>query len=128
MVKTRYLLVASVAAALSMQAADWSSYHGPSQDGRSTESIATQWPQTGPKVLWKVPSNAGFSSFAVAGGRCATQELRDFDGVVQEAVVVRDASTGKELWAQALGTMKVGDGGDDGTKENRGGEVSCPSL
>ncbi len=130
MVKTRYLLVASVAAALSMQAADWSSYHGPSQDGRSTESIATQWPQTGPKVLWKVPSNAGFSSFAVAGGRCATQELRDFDGVVQEAVVVRDASTGQELWAQALGTMKVGDGGDDGTKENRGGDGprSTPAI
>jgi outer membrane protein assembly factor BamB len=39
-----------------------------------------------------------------------------------ETLVARDADTGKELWTAALGAIKTGDGGDDGTKENRGGD------
>jgi outer membrane protein assembly factor BamB len=118
----RILLAGLSLATLSLQASDWPEYRGPTHNGISTEPVTTQWPASGPKVLWKVPSQAGFSSFAVAGGRCFTQELRDVDGVVQEALVARDAVTGKESWVRALGTMKTGDGGDDGAKDNRGGD------
>ena len=115
-------LAALIATSLGSYGADWTEYRGPRHDGSTGEKIATSWPATGPKVLWKVPSNAGFSSFAVAGGRCFTQELRDSGGAMLETLVARDADTGKELWTMALGSMKTGDGGDDGTKENRGGD------
>ena len=62
-------LAALIATSLGSYGADWTEYRGPRHDGSTAEKIATSWPATGPKVLWKVPSNAGFSSFAVAGGR-----------------------------------------------------------
>lgn len=115
-------LAALIATSLISHGADWTEYRGSRHDGSTLEKIATTWPASGPKVLWKVPSSAGFSSFAVAGGRCFTQELRDSGGAMLETLVARDANTGKELWTAALGSMKTGDGGDDGTKENRGGD------
>lgn len=126
------LVLASAWAALSATAtaAEWPAYRGPKHDGSSEEKIATSWPAGGPKVLWKVSSQAGFSSFAVGSKSCFVQELREVDGVVQEALVARSNADGKELWVRALGTMKTGDGGDDGTKENRGGDGprSSPAL
>ena len=120
----------TMAMALSGSAADWAGYRGPNHDGTSSERIATSWPVSGPKVLWKVPSQAGFSSFAVAGDRCFVQELRDVDGVLQEALVARSTKDGKELWVRGLGTMKTGDGGDAGTDDNKGGDGprSSPSV
>lgn len=115
-------LAALIATSFASYGADWTEYRGPRHDGSTPEKIATTWPASGPKVLWKVPSSAGFSSFAVAGGRCFTQELRDSGGAKLETLVARDADTGKELWTAALGSMKTGDGGDDGTQDNRGGD------
>lgn len=103
-------------------AADWPSYRGPSGNGHSPEKIARSWPDGGPKALWRVPSRGGFSSMVVANGRVACLELRDFGGADQEALVVRDAATGKELWARGLGTVKTGDGGQAGAAGNDGGD------
>ncbi len=118
------------ACVLTTQAADWPGYRGPSGNGHSPEKISHSWSGTGPKVLWRVPSKGGFSSFAVSAGRAVCQELREFNGVEQEAVVVRDAGSGKELWVQALGTIKIHDGGDDGVAGNKGGDGprSTPAL
>ena len=98
-------LAALIATSFASYGADWTEYRGPRHDGSTPEKIATTWPASGPKVLWKVPSSAGFSSFAVAGGRCFTQELRDSGGAKLETLVARDADTGKELWTAALGSM-----------------------
>jgi outer membrane protein assembly factor BamB len=113
-----------------MEAADWPGYRGPLGTGHSPEKIRRSWPAEGPKVLWRVPSRGGFSSFAVADGHAACLELRDINGVDQEALVVRDAGTGKELWARGLGTIKINDGGDAGTDNNKGGDGprSSPAL
>ncbi len=110
--------------------ADWPSYRGPLGNGHSPEMISKSWPQGGPKVLWRVPSRGGFSSMVVADGRVACLELRDFGGADQEAVVVRDAATGKELWARGLGTVKTGDGGQAGASGNDGGDGprSTPAM
>jgi hypothetical protein len=128
-------LAALIATSLVSHGADWTEYRGPHHDGATPEKIATTWPAGGPKVLWKVPSSAGFSSFAVAGGRCFTQELRDSGGALLETLVARDANTGKELWTAALGSMKTGDGGDIGSSLVTGGEnsfltstISMPDL
>ena len=118
----RVALAAGVLAVMGVQAADWPSYRGPLGNGHSPEKISRAWPEGGPKVLWRVPSRGGFSSFAVAGGRAVCLELRGFNGVEQEAVVARAADTGKEQWVQPLGTLKINDGGQDGAAGNKGGD------
>ncbi len=119
--KPRILIPLLLLTALPLRAADWSQYRGPNLDGSTPEKIAP-WPAGGPKVLWKVPSTNGFSSFAVGGTRCFTIEGRDADGAPQEVLVARDAGTGKELWSAPLGSAKFDGGGDSGTKENKGGD------
>ena len=106
---------------LPIHATDWSQYRGPNLDGSTPEKIAA-WPAAGPKVLWKVPSTSGFSSFAVAGARCFTVEGRQAGGAPQEVLVAREAATGKELWNAPLGSAKFDGGGDSGTRENKGGD------
>ena len=49
-------------------AADWPLYRGPNQDGISLEKVAVQWSGS-PKVVWRTPTNTGFSSFAVSDGK-----------------------------------------------------------
>lgn len=114
---------------ISTFAGDWGQYRGPSHNGISTESIA-KWPDAGPKQLWKVPMNAGFSSISVAEGIASTLVLREKDGAPREHVVALDANTGKELWAAPLAVGKYDRGGDDGTPENKGGDGprSTPTI
>ena len=116
--------------ALELQAADWPQYRGPKSDGTSPEKVSASWPSAGPAVVWKVPSTGGFSLFVVSKGHAFTQELREVDGAQQETLVARDAATGKELWQQPLGTMKINDGGQSGAKGNDGGDGprSTPSI
>lgn len=103
-------------------AADWTEYRGPENNGISSEKIAATFPVGGPKVKWKVPSANGFSSFVIAGGRCFTQELRSVENTDQEVLVARDTETGAEKWFKPLGTLKLNEGGQSGTKENSGGD------
>jgi outer membrane protein assembly factor BamB len=91
-------------------ASDWPQYRGPNQDGISTEKLTLNWPAGGPKVVWKVPTQNGFSSFAVVGGKVFTQVNRDIDGGPREICVAMDAKTGKELWFTDIGIGKY-DGG-----------------
>ena len=114
---------------ISTFAADWGQYRGPSHNGISTEKIA-KWPEAGPKLLWKAPMNAGFSSISVAEGIASTLVLREKEGVQREHVIALDANTGKELWATALAVGKYDGGGDSGTPENKGGDGprSTPTI
>jgi outer membrane protein assembly factor BamB len=75
---------------------DWPAFRGPDRDGvvRGVR-IATDWAANPPKLCWKEPVGPGWSSMSVVGGRVFTQEQRD----QSEAVVCRDADTGRELWA-----------------------------
>ncbi|MBL9176217.1 MAG: PQQ-binding-like beta-propeller repeat protein [Verrucomicrobiales bacterium] len=124
------LLVASATVALTGFSADWPGVHGPNGDGSSPESIPKSWPAGGPKVLWKVPSSKGFSSFVVGGGRAWTLELREVEGAPQEVLVARNADTGADLWVRTLGSVKYDGGGDSGTNDNKGGDGprSTPTL
>ena len=79
---------------------DWPHWMGPRSDGTSAEKgLATTWPQTGPKVLWKVPGGDGYSAIAVADDRAITMVQRDG----KELVVALDANTGKPLWSTPMG-------------------------
>src|SRR5262245_15748400 len=79
-----------------LMAGSWALVRGPKGDAATSESIPAQWPGTGAKVLWRVPSDNGFSSFAVADGRAFTLELRQVEGTSQEVLVARNADTGAE--------------------------------
>ena len=51
-------------------AADWPQWRGPNRDGSSTETgWRSQWPEGGPKVLWKAKVGAGHSSVIAVGER-----------------------------------------------------------
>ncbi|MFZ2643937.1 MAG: PQQ-binding-like beta-propeller repeat protein, partial [Verrucomicrobiia bacterium] len=105
-------------------AGDWPQYRGANHDGICTEKILATW--AAPRVIWKAPTPGGFSCFAVGGGKACTLVL----GGGEEVCVAFDAATGKQLWAQPLGSAKYDGGGDNGTKENRGGDGprSTPTI
>ena len=49
-------------------AADWPQWRGPRRDGVSQESgWSADWPEGGPKVLWRKDVGMGFAAVAVAG-------------------------------------------------------------
>ena len=123
-------LLATAALALSASAEDWNFIRGPHGDGSSKESLPKSWPASGPKVLWRVASPNGFSSFVVGGGRAFTLEQRDVEGTPQEVLVARNADSGAEIWVQPLGAAKYDGGGDSGTSNNKGGDGphSSPTL
>ncbi|MCE9520185.1 MAG: PQQ-like beta-propeller repeat protein [Verrucomicrobia bacterium] len=68
--------------------------------------------------LWTVPTENGFSSFAVAGTQALTVVTRNG----KETLVSLDIKSGKELWAQALDDAKYDGGGNAGTRDNQGGD------
>jgi outer membrane protein assembly factor BamB len=103
-------------------AEEWPQYRGLTQDGISAETLSLSWGATPPAVLWKVPVQNGFSSFAVSGGKAFTQVNRELAGASREIVVALDAETGKELWFADIGMGKYDGGGDAGTQDNKGGD------
>ena len=132
-VKSRFagLLAAGILVQTSLiNAADWSQYRGPGHDAVSAEKILTQWPTNGLKAVWKTPTATGFSSFTVSQGKAFTVVQRSIDGSNQEVCIALDADSGKELWVSPVGIAKYDGGGDDGAKENRGGDGprSTPSV
>jgi len=115
--------LASLTAGLtSSPAGGWPQYRGPHQDGISGESIRVPWAASGPKVVWKVATKNGFSSFAVGDGKVFTQVNRDLEGAPREIVVALEAATGKELWFADIGSGKYDSGGDSGAPDNKGGD------
>jgi outer membrane protein assembly factor BamB len=119
----RYLApVLALSATLQLHAVDWPQYRGPSGDGKSPEKIFLPAGNAAPKQVWKIPSDSGFSSFAVAGGRAFTLSLKEVEGAKQECVEAYDAKTGKELWSAPLNFAKYDGGGNTPQKGADGGD------
>jgi outer membrane protein assembly factor BamB len=114
---TRRLVFWNLLAALAMSASatmaaldDWPQWRGPHRDGRSAEkNLLRTWPKGGPPLAWKAAgAGAGYSSFAVAGGRVFTLGARGN----REYVIAFDAASGKLLWDVAHGDRFANDRGD----------------
>ena len=90
------LLVALLTAAVVTAAdGDWPRFRGPAGDGISTETgLAKQWPEAGPRELWRTKLGGGYSAISVVGGRLYTM----FSDGPDEFAVALDAATGKQLW------------------------------
>ena len=86
------VLSVMVLIATGIQAADWATWRGPTQNGISTE---TGWKPAGvARELWHKHVNAGYASVAVADGRLFTMGYAD----EQDTVYCQQPETGKELW------------------------------
>ncbi|HKB38137.1 MAG TPA: PQQ-binding-like beta-propeller repeat protein, partial [Gemmataceae bacterium] len=74
---------------------DWPQWRGPHRDAVAPgEGLLTDWPESGPPVLWTADGGEGFSSLAIAGGRLFTL-VQDGDN---EVVLCLDAEKGRRLW------------------------------
>jgi outer membrane protein assembly factor BamB len=80
---------------LVVQPSDWPEFRGLRRDGcvRNLQ-ILTDWAKLPPRKLWKRPVGPGWSSFAVVGEACFTQEQRGEN----EAVICYHMETGEEVW------------------------------
>ncbi len=112
------MFFSTVAVVVCARGADWPQYRGPEQNGISTEKASPAWQGAAPKKVWKVPTENGFSSFAVSGGKAFTIVGRGG----KEVCVALDASNGKELWNEELDAAKYEGGGDSGAPDNKGGD------
>jgi outer membrane protein assembly factor BamB len=96
-------------------AADWPGWRGPQRDGKSTEQgLATQWPEQGPPLLWKIENaGEGFSTPSVVQDRIYLMGNRDGE----EWVLAMDArANGKQLWATSLGKVRHNGSGYPGPR------------
>lgn len=74
---------------------DSPSFRGTDRTGRyEIPDIDLNWNENPPRELWRHPVGRGWSSFAVVGDFCVTQEQRDSD----EAVVCYELQAGKQVW------------------------------
>jgi outer membrane protein assembly factor BamB len=113
------------AASLSAQTSpgEWGSFRGPNNNGTGPATKVSNWKATTIKTLWKTETPAGFSSFAVAGGKAFTIITGETDGNTGEVLLALDVRTGKELWSKPLTVINKYDGGGDaGTPDNKGGD------
>ena len=97
--------VAIAFATVGLHAEDWPQWRGVDRDGNWTDTgIVEQFPDTGLKVIWRVPIDGGFAGPAVAGGRVfvldykETADTRTMDGT--ERLLALDEKTGEILWSQ----------------------------
>ena len=114
----------STAEELAMASQDWPQWRGPNRDGVNPEKgLANQWPEGGPKLLYKATGvGVGFSSVVIADGTLYT--LGDLaDACYLFALDLK----GKHKWKARVGDPKGHRGypGPRSTPTVVGGHVHC---
>ena len=106
----RLAAIALLVLAQSAFAEDWPQWMGPGRDNVWREDgIVTEFPATGPKVVWRTPVRGGYAGPAVAAGRLFITDYVSDDNLnvanferkrVQgtERVLCLDEVTGKPQW------------------------------
>jgi len=98
-------------APLAVFAADWPQWMGANRDGIWNETgVLQKFPSGGPKKLWSVPINGGYSGPAVVGNRVYISDYEGKDARPgnnpmvaskregKERLLCLDAANGKEIW------------------------------
>jgi outer membrane protein assembly factor BamB len=96
-----------------LDAASWPQWRGPARDGKSAETgLVKRWPANGPERVWAADGlGAGYSSFAVEGGKLYTQGQRNGG----QFLMAFDTSNGSKLWEIQNG-RQYRDGRGDGPR------------
>jgi outer membrane protein assembly factor BamB len=77
-------------------AGQWPQFGGPGRDFQCDDvALETEWPETGPRVVWSQAFGDGYSGIALEGRRLVSM-YRDGD---DEIVACLDADTGRTLWS-----------------------------
>lgn len=79
---------------------DWPQWLGPNRNGFSSEKgLLREWPKEGPKVLWRVPTDIGWSVPSIAGDDVIVcmKKNKEWNAVI-ESVRCLSASTGQTKW------------------------------
>lgn len=94
-------------------AATWPQWRGPARDGKSAETgLLKRWPASGPELVWTANGlGAGYSSFAVEGGKLFTQGQRNG----RQYLTAFDTSNGSKLWEAENGRQYL-DGKGNGPR------------
>ena len=91
LVMTTALLVPTVAAS-----AQWTQWGGPAGEFRSDgQGLASTWPESGPKQVWKRELGEGYSAVLVEGDRLYTMYR---SGDEKETVIALAAASGQTIW------------------------------
>ena len=94
--------------AVFVRAGDWPQILGPHRNGiADMEKISTDWPSSGPPVVWKRDVGSGNAGVTVAKGKAILFHhiTGDKDGDVVEAI---DVTNGKTLWSTGFGNRCEG--------------------
>lgn len=87
--------VSSNSIPLDLESAEWPEFRGAGRSGViGGVTLATDWEESPPELLWKQKIGPAWSSFSVVGNRLYTQEQRG----EQESVICLDADSGKQIW------------------------------
>ncbi|MEM8962313.1 MAG: PQQ-binding-like beta-propeller repeat protein [Acidobacteriota bacterium] len=96
----RLLVLTFLVSSTSLLAADWPTFLGPDANGRSSESIRLDWPESGPPVLWQHEVGDGYSAPSVMGERVwVFDRVRD-----RNRLTALDVASGKTLWTASYKT------------------------
>ena len=99
---------------------DWPQFLGPERNGTSPEKgLLREWPEGGPKLLWKAPVGVGFGTPTVSKGQVFL--LGSAKG--GRRVTCLDAATGKTVWEFVYETQKAD---KDAAKKMVPGWGYCP--
>lgn len=114
-------LLAVVAWAASVPAADWPQWQGPNRDAISTETgLLQEWPEGGPPLAWKVTGlGGGYGAPSIAAGQIFGISSRGSD----EVVWARSEADGRELWATRLGPALT-----EGMPQGKEGAGCTPTI
>lgn len=84
---------------------DWPQWRGPERNGISQETgLLKEWPEGGPKQLWKIENlGGGYSTPAIVGDRLY---MISNEGLENEFVKALKVEDGSEVWSTRIG--KVG--------------------
>lgn len=93
------LVAAGLTSTSGVRAEDWPQFLGPQRNGISAEKgLVDAWPESGLKVVWRVPGGVGMSGLAIQGERLVTLVQRNG----KQVLVAHAALTGKPLWQTEL--------------------------
>lgn len=89
----------------SAAAPDWPQFHGPNRDAKCSEAgLLQEWPEGGPKLLWKIEGlGKGYSTVSIVGDRLFTMGDLERDGTESQYVMAYDLNTREQLWATRVG-------------------------
>jgi outer membrane protein assembly factor BamB len=95
-------MIAQFAATAAAQ--DWPQFRGENRDGVSPEKgLLANWPEAGPKEVWRRTIGEGYSAISVVGDRLYTMYSGEHEGTPVEFAAAFDAASGEELWRSPLG-------------------------